>query len=80
MVTVNHNGHTIQVKTFGTEKVFYDGKEMSSKFSVGGKTHSFTVKEENKKVQYDIDIDLKWHGCSASTVIRRDGKIIYSDK
>jgi hypothetical protein len=60
--------------------VFYDGKEVSSKFSVAGATHSFTVKENNKEVQYDVDIDLKWHGCSVSTIIRRNGKIIYSDK
>tara|TARA_Y100000034_G_C6815357_1_gene366782 strand:+ start:269 stop:511 length:243 start_codon:yes stop_codon:yes gene_type:complete len=80
MATVSINGHTIQVDGWGTEKVYYDSKLVSSKFSMGGANHTFTAKEKGKKIQYDVEIGMRWHGCSFWTIIRREGKVIYSDK
>lgn len=80
MVTVRHNGHTIQAKMgfFGGEKVFYDGKEVSSKTSALGATHTFSVKEKNKTVQYDVEFGAGF--TQRYVIIRKEGKIIFSDK
>ena len=79
MKTVFHNNHRIEVATFFPEKVFYDGRQMTSKNNVVGEsTHVFCVEEEGKSVTYEIEIKMGWW---ASWIrVRRNGIIFYSDK
>lgn len=82
-MVVKYDGHNIEIKKnqlTGKETVCYDGKEMSSKFSIGGATHVFTVDEGNQNIQYEVEINIRWHGMSASTTVRRNGQIIFTDK
>src|SRR3989304_58574 len=73
------NGHEIDIIAYGTRKIFYDGKLISSKKSIYGSTHIFTVIENGENVQYEIRVGLKWHGLQEKINIRRNGRIIYSD-
>ena len=50
MKTIIHNGHKIEVAILLFEKVFYDGKLMSSRISITGGTHVFKVEEEGEDV------------------------------
>jgi len=60
MRIVTCKGHTIRIKFFGTEKIFYDGKEVSRKNSLFGATHIFRVNEDRKEVQYEVKIGLRF--------------------
>jgi hypothetical protein len=39
MKTIVHDGHKIETRAWGTEKVSYDGRQVSSKNSIMGATH-----------------------------------------
>jgi hypothetical protein len=83
MKTVIANGHKIEIKGMGltgVEKVFYDGYEVSSKFSMSGSTHVFTVTENGESIQYETRIGMQWHGLSWWCEVRRKGEIIYTDR
>jgi len=80
MKTVMYKGHKIEIKTLSKEKVFYDGKEVSNKWSVTGATHIFRVIEDGEEIQYEVMIDTRWHGFSFWCVVRRKGEIIYTDR
>jgi hypothetical protein len=80
MRTIVYGGHTIEVKTLGTEKIHYDGRLVSSKNSWSGATHIFSVKEGNENVQYEVEVGGRWHGLSAYVIVRRNGIIIFSDR
>ena len=80
MKTIFHNQHKIEVGGVWKEKVFYDGRLMSSKLSVFGSTHIFRVTEENIEVQYEVSFHARWHGLSYWAEIRRAGEIIYTDR
>ena len=76
--TLLHNGHRIDIKTWGTEKVFYDGRQMTSKFTLLGGTHAFEIEENGERVTYEVEISaMGWSPC---VKIRRNGILIYSDK
>jgi hypothetical protein len=60
MRIVTCKGYTIGIKFFGTEKIFYDGKEVSRKNSLFGATHIFRVNEDRKEVQYEVKIGLRF--------------------
>lgn len=79
MKTVFYKDHKIEVATFFPEKVFYDGKLMTSKRNViGDSTHVFRAEEEGEHVTYEIEMKM---GFWASWIrIRRNGIIIYADK
>ena len=82
-MVIKYNGHSIEIKKnqlTGKETVCYDGKEVSSKFSIGGATHVFSIDEENQSIQYEVEINLRWHGLSGSTTVRRNGQIIFTDR
>lgn len=82
-MVVTYNGHNIEIKTnklTGKETVSCDGKEVSSKSSIGGSIHVFNITEANENVQYEVDIAMRWHGLSGSTTVRRNGQIIFTDK
>jgi hypothetical protein len=80
MQTIIHNGHKIEITGWGKEKVYYDGIIVSSKWSLFGSTHLFKVVEDGIEVQYDVMMNIRWHGLSFWTEVRRDGKLIYTDR
>jgi hypothetical protein len=80
MLVVMHKNHKIEIKMLGKEKIFYDGKEVSNKWSVTGATHVFRVTEDGEDVQYDVKIGIRWHGFSWWCEVRRKGEIIYTDR
>lgn len=80
MKTIIHNDHKIEIKGWGKEKIFYDGKEVSSKWSTTGGTHVFRVVEEDEEVQYEVTFGTRWHGFSYWCEVRRKGGIIYTDR
>ena len=80
MRTIVYGGHTIQVKTFGTEKIHYDGQLVSSKNSWSGATHIFSVKEDAENVQYEVEIRSRALGLDDCVIVRRNGIIIFSDR
>jgi hypothetical protein len=83
MKTIVYNGHQIQLpgaSLTGKEEVKYDGKVVSSKHTVFGGTHVFRVKEDGEDVDYEVEIGTRWHGFSQWYVVRRNGKVIYTDR
>src|SRR3989337_3932661 len=74
-----YNDHEIEITAFETRKIFYDRTLISSKKSIFGSTHIFTVIENGENVQYEIRVGLKWHELQEKINIRRNGRIIYSD-
>jgi hypothetical protein len=91
MPIIRYGNHTIEVKLdpkTGEETVLYDGQVMSSKISVGGATHRFTVREEGKDVTYEVKIGTRglggikgifmWPVRVPKVEVSRDGKQIYS--
>lgn len=77
MKTLFHDGHKIEVKLWGTEKVFYDGKQMTSMFTWFGGTHCFKVSENNEEVDYEVEI---FSFPRVGMKVRRNGILIFSDK
>jgi len=80
MRTIINNGHKIEIKSFGTEKIYYDSQLVSSKNSILGATHVFQVNEENEEVQYEVRIGTRWHGLGFWVEARRRGQLIYTDR
>ena len=83
MRTIIYGNHTIKVKATsltGREDIHYDDQLVSSKHSMFGTTHLFSVKEDGENVQYEVEIGVRWHGMSNWAIVRRNGIIIYSDK
>lgn len=76
------NRHSLVLKNslLGLEQVLYDGREVSSKRTMGGAIHVFDVEEDGSKAHYEVEFALRWHGMSAYATIRRNGMIVYSDK
>lgn len=84
MKTVMSNGHKIEVmesSPTGLERVLYDGKEVSSRRAMFGATHTFNVREDNEDVSYEVDIGVgSLLPPRPYTTIRRNGKIIFTDR
>jgi len=83
MRTVVHDGHRIEIPGMSLsakEEVRYDGEVVSSKRSLTGATHVFAVKENGEEVQYEVEIGTRWHGFSAWCTVRRNGRVIFSDR
>lgn len=83
MKTITYAGHTIELPGMsltGKEEIRYDGKVISSKHSMSGATHIFSVTENGEDVQYEVEIGTRWHGLSAWHVVRRNGTVIYTDR
>ncbi len=86
MIELNYNGHSIRVNEAasltGKELVYYDGQLVSEKTAPLGTTHLFTQFEDGERVQYEVE-----NGANPArfflrpyTIIRRNGKIIFSNK
>lgn len=56
MKTVMYKNHKIEIKEMGKEKILYDGKEVSNKWSMLGTTHIFRVNEDGDEIQYEVKI------------------------
>lgn len=81
MRTIVYGSHTIQVETGWKERVLYDGQVMGNKHTWRGSTHIFSVKEDGENVQYEVEYHARdLLATSTWVVIRRNGKIIFSDK
>lgn len=79
-------GHQIEVeiKASGSEKVSYDGEEVTSKFSILGGTYAFFAQESGQEVQYVIEIGpmvmLKPPFARPYLILRRNGLVLYTDR
>ena len=80
MITIVYGNHTIQVETGWKERVLFDGQVMGNKHTWRGGTHIFSVKEDEENVQYEVEYHARGLLASTWVVIRRNGKIIFSDK
>ena len=83
MKTIVHDGHQIQLPGYsltGKEEIKYDGRVVSSKHTITGGTHVFRVNENGEDIDYEVEIGTRWHGFSAWYVVRRNGKVIYTDR
>lgn len=83
MKTIAINGHMLEISSMSLtakEIIKYDGKVVSDKRSVSGATHIINVNENDEEVQYEVEIGARWHMCSAWTIIRRNGIVIFSDR
>ena len=80
--TITYDGHKIEVSIsiFAKEEIKYDGKVMSSKYSVTGSTHIFNVIENDDNIQYEVESGIRWHGFSLWNTVRRNGMVIFSDR
>lgn len=54
--SVTYHGHRIEMRAQLYDKVFYDGREVSSKFGVTTTSHVFTVSEDGEEAHYVIII------------------------
>ena len=82
---VAYKGHTIEMKRqphLSTEKVLYDGRQVSSKISLFKPTHSFQVVEDNEQVHYEVVMRprITTLGMSSWFEVKRNGAIIFSDR
>ena len=59
MKTIISEGHRIEIKGWGKEKIYYDDKLVSSKLSMTGATHIFKVDENNEEVQYEVSFGTR---------------------
>lgn len=77
--SITYHGHQIEMKSGIVDKVFYDGREVSSKvvLSFTGK-HEFTVSEDGEEIHYLITIVGKMTKIVCE--VRRNGKIIFDDR
>jgi len=83
MKTIVCGGHKIEIPGMGLtgkEQVQYDGVVVSSKHSVFGATHVFSVKEDGEDAQYEVELGTRWHLFTSWAIVRRNGKVIYSDR
>ena len=76
---VGKEKHTILIRPSSDRPVYYDGKLVSLEQEIAGALYSFKVTEKNKRVQYDVEIKLRFLFLGISAIIRRDGKIVYTD-
>lgn len=83
MKAVVYGGHTIEIPGMsltGKEEVRYDGKIVSTRHSIFGSTHIFSVQEDSENIHYVVHIGTRWHLFTTWAIVRRNGVVIYSDK
>jgi len=83
MKTITYGTNIIEVSGMSLtaiEQVKYNGKIVSSKRSMLGATHIFEIEEDKQTVQYEIEIGTRWHGMSSWCTVRREGRVIFSDR
>ncbi len=83
MLKLYDDGHEIGVSVnllTGMERIFFDQKEVCSGWSVGGKLHQFEVDIDGETVTYEVETALKWHLLGRTLTVRKNGKIILTDR
>jgi hypothetical protein len=80
MTMVKIDGQNIEIisNNFGQEVVKYNGEEVSSKFSIMGATHIFTVSESGAAAIYEVKLKNSWHGMSVDIQIKKNGSVSYT--
>ena len=80
-VIYNNNKIVVLPKPFiGKETILYNNTLVPSVGKIGSVTNVFVAVEQEKFVQYDIKIALRWHLMSFYTIVKRQKEIIFSDK
>jgi len=76
LFSVFHDGNEISIHNtiWGVESVQYNGQKMTSEFSWWGARHFFTVREDGRRVDYEVKVGFNMYGISAN--IYRDGAVI----
>ena len=70
--------HTITVDPIGLKaKITYDGKLISNPSGINSALGIFHVVEDGEDIQYDVEMRARIF--TVKVVIRRNGRIIYSD-
>jgi len=83
MIITTPAGNRIEIRNnnlTGKETVLFNNIIVSEKMSIGGKTHLFTVKENNEEVNYEVEMNTKWHGMGHYVNVRRRGELIFTNK
>ncbi len=81
--TVVYDTNKIEIgqKPFNGEgNLFYNNIPVEAKSFFGGLKSVFVAVENNRQVQYEVVIRLRWHCLSFYTIVKRQGQILYSDK
>lgn len=71
-----HNGNEISIHNslLGVESIRYNGEKMTSKFSILGATHVFSVHEDDRLVDYRVEVGMNLMGVTFS--LWRNGKAL----
>jgi hypothetical protein len=80
MRTITYGNHAIQITGGFKDEVRYDGQVVSSRATWSGGTHIFSVKEDGEDVQYEVEYRTRWLGFGSWATVRRNGRVIFSDK
>ncbi len=81
MVTLYYGNHHIIVEESlwtGNTSVEYNGKKMSSKNYIFGRTHKFDVTEDGQYAHYEVSLSFPF--ISRKVTISRNGITIFSQK
>ena len=70
----NNNEISIHNSILGVESVRYNGEKMTSKFSIFGAIHDFSVYEDDEHIDYRIDVGMGLTGVTFS--IWRNGRAL----
>jgi hypothetical protein len=76
VMTLHHNGNQIEIHNSmtGKETIYYNKEEVSSKWSLFGTLHSFTVEEDGILIDYKVTSLLHVYGVGFD--VWRDGEPI----
>lgn len=83
MITVIDGKYEIQISDgywTGKEKVYFDKRLVSEKWSVGGAHHIFNCQNEEDTINYEVEINLRWHWFGKHITVRKNGAVIFSNK
>jgi len=81
--TVIFNDNKIEIVSaplIGKETILYNNTPVPAIGSFGGVTNVFVTVEQERYVQYDVELTLRWHCLGFYTTVRRQNEIIYTDK
>lgn len=82
MITVIDDNRELGINTgfWSTrEKVFLNKEQVSAKWSVGGTLHLFTCQGE-QSIDYEVETALRWHWLGKYVTVRRNGKVVFTNK
>ena len=82
MRTLVHNGNKIEIDMVnftGLETIYYNGAVVSSKHSITGGDHLFTVKENGEDATYEIKIGVAGITKRVNLIITLNGELLFSD-